>query len=69
MLTFKISQRKLDIGILQMADGKVEKYIVDESKILLYGGTGSRTLVRRPRNEEYRPMYTKKRSNTEVPAL
>ena len=31
----------------------------DESKIVLYGGTGSRTFVRRRRNEEYRPMYTK----------
>ena len=36
----------------------------DESKIVLYGGTGSRTFVRRPRNEEYRPMYTKKNGQT-----
>ena len=41
----------------------------DESKIVFYGGTGSRNFVRRPRNVEYRPMFTKKRSNTEVPAL
>ena len=33
----------------------------DETKIVLYGGTGSRTFVRGPRNEEYRPMYTKQR--------
>ena len=42
---------------------------IDESKSVLYGGTGSRTFVRRPRNEEYRPIYAKKWSNTEVPAL
>ena len=27
-------------------------------------GTGSRTFVRRPRNEEYRPMYTEKNGQT-----
>ena len=32
----------------------------DESKMELYGGTDSRTFVRRPRNEEYRSMYTEK---------
>ena len=40
----------------------------DESKIVLHRGTGSRTFVS-TRNKEYRLMDTKKRSNTEVPAL
>ena len=30
----------------------------DESKILLYGGKGSRAYVRRPPNAEYNPKYT-----------
>lgn len=30
----------------------------DESKIVLYGGTGSRQFVRRPANTEYDPRYT-----------
>ena len=34
----------------------------DESKAVLYGGTGSRTIVRRPRNEKYRTMYTKRKT-------
>lgn len=32
----------------------------DESKIVLYGGTGSRQYVRRPPNTEYQPKYTVK---------
>lgn len=32
----------------------------DESKIVLYGGTGSRQYVRRPQNKEYDPRYTTK---------
>lgn len=30
----------------------------DESKIVLYGGTGSRQYVRRPSNTEYNPRFT-----------
>lgn len=32
----------------------------DESKIVLFGGTGSRQYVRRPPNTEYNPRYTTK---------
>lgn len=32
----------------------------DESKIVLFGGTGSRQYVRRPPNTEYQPKYTVK---------
>lgn len=32
----------------------------DESKIVLFGGTGSRQYVRRPPNTEYHPKYTTK---------
>lgn len=32
----------------------------DESKIVLFGGTGSRKYVRRPPNTEYHPKYTTK---------
>lgn len=32
----------------------------DESKIVLFGGTGSRQYVRRPPNTEYQPQYTTK---------
>lgn len=32
----------------------------DESKIVLFGGTGSREYVRRPPNTEYAPKYTRK---------
>lgn len=32
----------------------------DESKIVLFGGTGSRQFVRRPHNTEYQPQFTRK---------
>jgi len=32
----------------------------DESKIVMFGGTGSREYVRRPPNQEFRPKFTKK---------
>jgi len=32
----------------------------DESKIVLFGGTGSRQFVRRPPKVEYNPLYTVK---------
>lgn len=32
----------------------------DESKVVLFGGTGSRQFVRRPQNAEYNPKYTVK---------
>ena len=43
-----------------MADGKLEKYIVD-GREQNRGGTASRTFFRIPWNEEYRPMYPKKK--------
>ena len=67
LMTFKYAAKRMKF-VKEHSKMPMEKWRnilwTDENKIVLYGGRASRTFVRRPRNEKYRPMYTKKDSQT-----